>query len=96
MNSRSPPVVLAAALRDPSATFSAPEDVLRAPELTREQKIRVLKLWEHDAAEAEVATEEGMPGGEQGLLSRILLALQQLEGRAGEVRTDPSKQHSLL
>lgn len=83
-------------LLDPAGAFLDPEQVLDHDQLTREQKIRVLKLWEHDAAEAEVATEEGMSGGGEGQLRLILLALYRLVGDAGIMRTDPSKQHSLI
>lgn len=83
-------------LLDPARAFAGPEDVLGHEELTRQQKIRVLKIWEHDAAEAEVATEEGMPGSNGSLLRRIMLALHALSDEARSLRTDPSKQHSLL
>jgi hypothetical protein len=83
-------------LLDPAAVFAAPEDVLVHEELTREQKIRVLRLWEHDAAEGEVATEEGMPGNDEGLLRTILLALHRVTGDAESLRTDPTKQHTLI
>jgi ABC-type lipoprotein export system ATPase subunit len=56
----------------------------------------ILRLWEYDAAEAEVATEEGMPGGNGDLLQRILLALDGL-GAGSEVGSaGPTKQHALL
>ena len=83
-------------LLDPARVFADPEDVLADDELTREEKIRVLKLWEHDAAEAEVATEEGMRGNGDGLLHRILLALHEVDAAADAARTDPSKQHTLI
>jgi len=91
-------VDLEAALRDPASAFAAPQDVASHPGLTREQKIEILRLWEYDAAEAEVATEEGMPGGNGDLLQRILLALDGLgaadAGDTGD--TGPTKQHALL
>jgi hypothetical protein len=83
-------------LMDPAKSFAGPEDVLAAHGLTRDEKIRVLKLWEHDVAEAEVATEEGMRGNGDGLLRRILLALHELTGAEDPARTDPSKQHTLI
>lgn len=81
---------------NPAATFAAPEDVLEHGRLTRTQKIRILKLWQHDAAEAEVATEEGMPGSSGGLLRRVLLTLHRVSGDAAAMRTDPSKHHTLM
>ncbi len=88
--------VLERALRDPASAFATPEQVLERDDLTREQKIEILRLWEYDAAEAEVATEEGMPGGNGDLLQRILLALEGL-GAGSEVGdVGPTKQHALL
>ena len=91
-------VNLEAALRDPASAFAAPEDVAAHAGLTREQKIEILRLWEYDAAEAEVATEEGMPGGNDDLLRRILLALDGLGAADGADGADtaPTKQHALL
>ena len=83
-------------LWNPSATFASPEEILAHTDLTREQKIEILKLWEYDAAEAEVATEEGMPGKGDSMLRRILLALSQLTAPNDVTRTGPSKQHALL
>jgi len=93
------PLNLEQALVDPASVFATPEDVAAHPALTREQKIEILRLWEYDAAEAEVATEEGMPGGDDGLLRRILLALDALDAPGGAVGVGdcgPTKQHALL
>jgi hypothetical protein len=85
-----------AALRDPASVFATPEEVAADATMTREQKIEILRLWEYDAAEAEVATEEGMPGGRDDLLRRVLLALEGL-GAGGELGdSGPTKQHALL
>jgi hypothetical protein len=84
------------AVQDPSSVFATPEEVAAHPGLTREQKIEILKLWEYDAAEAEVATEEGMPGGDNGLLQRILRALDGLIGEMDVGNAGPTKQHALL
>jgi len=84
------------ALQDPASVFATPEEVAAHAGLTREQKIEILRLWEYDAAEAEVATEEGMPGGNDGLLQRILLALDGLIGEIDVGDSAPTKQHALL
>ena len=44
----------------------------------------------------EVATEEGMPGGNDALLQRILLALDGLIGGIDLGDAGPTKQHALL
>jgi hypothetical protein len=89
-------VNVGAALRDPASIFATPEEVASHQALTREQKIEILRRWEYDAAEAEVATEEGMPGGDNDLLRRIVLALEGLGGANAVGDTGPSKQHGLL
>ena len=103
------PIELEQALRDPASSFAGPEDVVAHPDLSQEQKIEILRLWEYDATEAAVATEEGMPGGNNGLLQRILTALAALGermpfhhgrhriGRAGDVdqhRRDRAAEHA--
>jgi len=85
-----------AALRDPAGVFSTPEDVTNHPGLTQEQKVEILRQWAYDASEAEVATDEGMPGGNNGLLQRILLALESMHADIGSGATAPTKQHALL
>lgn len=68
------------ALRDPSAVFGTPEEVLSREDFSREQKILILRRWEHDARELEVADDEGMrPGGEPDRLARVLDALRTLD-----------------
>lgn len=69
---------LSRALADPSAVFSSPQDVVAASELTHEQKLAILRQWELDARELQVATEENMPGGEPARLDEVLAALAQL------------------
>jgi hypothetical protein len=83
------------ALADPSDVFERPEAVLDAGDLSREQKIEILRRWEYNVSEEDVALEEGMPGDESGLLRRILVALGTLGGPIDVNRTPPSKQHGL-
>lgn len=83
------------ALADPSGVFATPEAVLEAGDLDRAQKIEILRRWEYNVAEEDVALEEGMPGDESGLLRRILVALGTLAGPIDVGHTPPSKQHGL-
>jgi hypothetical protein len=80
------------ALLDPSAVFQSPEDVLGQAELSREQKIDILRRWEYDARELAVADEEGMPVSQADLLDRILQALHTLGVWPDPDRTAPTKQ----
>jgi hypothetical protein len=78
-------------LTNPASAFSSPEAVLESDVLTPEQKIKVLRQWEYDARELEVAEEENMGGGPPDLLSQILSALVLL-GRHPELNQGFSKQ----
>ena len=65
-------------LKDPKQHFSRPEDVLGAGSLNKQQKLEILKAWQMDATELQVATEENMGGGEQDLLDEVMAALGRL------------------
>ena len=77
------------ALRDPAAHFADPAALVDAQEFTAEQKIALLRQWEYDESEMAVATEEGMPGGENSVLQAITAALAVLD--PGGDGTAPSK-----
>lgn len=80
------------ALLDPSAVFSHPAEIVARDDLTREQKIRMLRGWEYDAREMDVAEEENMGGGEgAGVLDQVLEALRALGAAPGEGRPAPTK-----
>lgn len=89
------PVDVDRALLDPTAVFSSPEEVAEHGSLSLEQKVEILRRWEYDAAELAVATEEGMPGGENHLLRRVLLTLSRLTGGLDVEHTGPTKQDGL-
>jgi hypothetical protein len=80
------------ALLDPSSTFNVPQDVLSAEGLTREQKIEILKRWEYDARELEVATEENMAGSNSSCLQDIINALDELGYDPDLDKEPPTKQ----
>ncbi len=46
------------AMLDPTMVFEDPMDVVATDALTRDQKIEILRRWEYDARELEVAEEE--------------------------------------
>lgn len=79
------------ALLNPAGVFDTPADVLKAEDLSREQKIEILRRWEYDARELQVATEENMPGANCDLLSLVLEALNSL-GVYSEESEAPTKQ----
>lgn len=79
------------ALLTPEAVFTNPNAVLDQKKLTREQKIRILRRWEYDARDLEVAEEENMGGGPPSILGEILSALRQLDAPTDMDHTPPTK-----
>jgi hypothetical protein len=55
-----------AAKTNPSEFFHSPHEVLVHPQLSRKNKIDILRQWEVDARLMSVAEEESMTKGEKG------------------------------
>ena len=72
-----------AALRDPKAFFAEPQDVADNLQLSRDEKLAILRQWEQDALRLSASESEGMGGGEENMLGRVKLAIQM-------VREEPS------
>jgi hypothetical protein len=71
------------ALADPGLAFKIPKNVLQNTELSREQKIAILRQWELDARRLQVTDEESTTDGEPAQLGAVLEALRAL-GAASE------------
>jgi hypothetical protein len=82
------------ALLNPSTEFKQPDEVVRSKQLTRDQKIEILRRWEYDIRELQVADEESMtaPRPEPVTLDLILNALRALGAAADTERSAPTKQ----
>lgn len=82
------------ALLNPSAVFHRPQEVVQNKELSREQKIEILRRWEYDSRELQVADEESMtaPQAEAVTLDTILNALRELNAAADVEHSAPTKQ----
>ncbi|MCK5709781.1 MAG: hypothetical protein KAI07_04515 [Deltaproteobacteria bacterium] len=80
------------AMLDPGSVFSSPEDVVKTEGITREQKIEILRHWEYDARELEVAAEESMLGNNSDMLDQILEALNKLGAEHDPHSDAPTKQ----
>lgn len=81
-----------AALLDPCAVFACPSDVVSAAGVCDADKIRILRRWEYDVREEEVAQEENMSGDLPVTLSHVLDALAALGAGPGHDHPSPSKQ----
>ncbi len=80
------------AMRDPTQVFKDPSEVVADIELTRDQKIEILRRWEFDAHELEVAEEEaGMNVLHPEMFDRIVKALHTLGAERDTEHTPPTK-----
>ena len=71
---------VAKAMLDPTMVFKEPKDVVASNELTRDQKIEILRRWKYDAQQLEVAEDEaGMAVRRPEMFDRVVHALRMLE-----------------
>ena len=66
------------ALTNPSSVFKIPADVIACKDLDKIEKTAILKQWELDARQLQVATEEGMTEGERSLFAEVKKAQEKL------------------
>ena len=80
------------AMLDPTRVFKDPKEVIANTELTRDQKIEILRRWEYDAHQLEVAEEEaGMAVLRPEMLDLVLQALLTLGVERDTEHTPPTK-----
>jgi hypothetical protein len=60
---------------NPARTFGRPMHVVQATDITRVEKIAILKAWEADERALQRAESEGMGGGEHAHLQMVQEAL---------------------
>ncbi len=82
------------AFQDPKAVFTTPQAVLDDRDLCHKEKVAILKRWEYDARELDVAEEENMgePGEGPHELRSILRALHDLGESPDTEHSPPTKQ----
>ena len=76
--------------KSPAAEFVSPAAVVADPNLTAQNKRKVLAEWEQDARLISVASEEGMSGGEPARLDEVKAAQRKL-GDATAKKPSPTK-----
>jgi hypothetical protein len=70
---------------NPSAIFASPNDVLHHRDLSRLQKIEVLRRWAQDAQALQVAEDENMTAPPQQPSSRLDEVMQALHDLDAEL-----------
>jgi hypothetical protein len=79
------------ALLNPVSVFRTPQEVLEAKDLSRDQKIEILRRWEYDARQLQVAEEENMVGPRINMLDRVINALRRLDPELNLDKSAPIK-----
>lgn len=69
------------ALLSPTKVFDSPMAVVRTDALTTDQKLEILKRWEAEARDLQVAAEENMAGGESNGLIEVRKAIDEVCNR---------------
>lgn len=77
---------------DPTAVYKSPGEVLEDNTLSREDKIEILRVWEYDAREIQVAEEENMPSANSQVLDEVLEVLKKLNAGPETKKYAPNKQ----
>ena len=65
-------------VENPEAHFNKPKEIVQDNALTHDEKKKALNTWEQDERQLLTASNEGMPGSEEGLKSED-------DNRLGEV-----------
>ena len=80
------------ALLDPTMMYTNPIEVVADDDLTRDQKIEILRSWEYDARALEVAEEEaGMSVSRPEMFDLIINALRTVGAKRDTEHTPPTK-----
>ncbi len=80
------------AMLDPTMVFKEPRDVVASNELTRNQKIEILRRWKYDTQQLEVAEDEaGMAVRRPEMFDRVVQALHMLDLERDTEHTPPTK-----
>ena len=80
------------AMLDPTMVFKEPNEVVASNEITRGQKIEILRRWEYDAHQLEVAEEEaGMAVRRPEMFDLVVQALHGLDAERDTEHTPPTK-----
>jgi len=80
------------AMLDPTSVFKDPEEVVANDELNHDQKIEILRRWEYDTRELEVAEEEaGMAVRRPDMFDRVIQALHTLGFEHDTEHSPPTK-----
>jgi len=73
----------------PATTYDKPHDIVKDKELSLHEKKEALNTWEQDARQLMTASNEGMPGPEEGLESQDHHRLGEVVRAKDEIGENP-------
>jgi hypothetical protein len=79
---------------NPSTQFSRPRDVLVDQDLSSEEKRDALETWEQDSRQLMTASNEGMPGKNEGQLPEDHHRLGQVQRAKARIGVKPTEKPS--
>lgn len=65
-------------IKDPASHFASPGEVVSHPTYSEGEKVEILRAWELDAYQRQIATEENMGGGDEPDLNEVEVALKRM------------------
>jgi hypothetical protein len=73
-------------IKHPQNYYETPDALIKDPELSPEDKEKALGVWEQDARQMLTASDEGMPGSEEGVNKSDHTQLGQVERAKTKLR----------
>lgn len=81
-------------LHNPSTQFAKPTEILGDAGLSGEEKKTALNTWEQDARQLMTASNEGMPGKQEGGHADDWHQLDEVERAKSKIRVEPKRKLS--
>jgi hypothetical protein len=81
-------------VESPATTYDKPYDILKDKELSHHEKKEALNTWEQDARQLMTASNEGMPGAQEGLKSQDHHRLGEVMRAKDKIGEDPKQMPS--
>jgi hypothetical protein len=81
-------------VKSPTTAYDKPHDILKDEELSHHEKKEALNTWEQDARQLMTASNEGMPGAEEGLKSQDHHRLGEVMRAKDKIGKDPKQMPS--
>jgi hypothetical protein len=81
-------------IKHPQNYYETPDALTKDPELSFEEKKKALDVWEQDARQMLTASNEGMPGSEEGVSKSDHPQLGQVKRAKNKLRDKPKRNAS--